>query len=81
MCVKRVRKLERMKKNYFLRQKEFHFENGVIKETENDDGSTKKRGMLFFIVNGLEKEMTLQSFNDSIIKGRISISECDRNDS
>lgn len=43
MCVKRVRKLERMKKNYFLRQKEFHFENGVIKETENDDGCIRKR--------------------------------------
>lgn len=53
MCVKRVRKLERMKKNYFLRQKEFHFENGVIKETENDDGCKKKWNFL----NGHKKRL------------------------
>lgn len=55
MCVKRVRKLERMKKNYFLRQKEFHFENGVIRETENDDGSKEKRNFLNGHKKGIAK--------------------------
>ncbi len=55
MCVKRVRKLERMKKNYFLRQKEFHLENGVIKETENDDGSKTTKKKQRNVLNGHER--------------------------